>query len=313
MRLLPSLLLVMLLAPLPALGVDNYFATGGADTSSCTQDQPCQSLGKLRHLISRARPGDTFYLRGGDVFDGGNRDCIRAFRVNGAPDQPITVTSEGEGRAILENCRQRGIFAQRSNWWVIEHLTIRNSAYAIRCQGCQDWVIRHNVLHDLDRTCINLQSYPKQDPLGIPTARVDIRHNTCYETGKTGHGEGIYLNLGPVQDIVIEHNELFHLRDEGINCKGNDRNIVIRHNYIHSAYAPDDTLSMQGGLLYRLVQQVRKWILPPTAYAGGNPEEDNGIQCRFITGDQVTVERNIVENMPYGGIILKQLSNAAAR
>jgi len=312
MHLFPSFLILILLVPLPALGVDYYFAMGGVDTSPCTQDQPCLSLGRLQQLISRAKPGDTFNLRGGDVFDGGNTNCIHAIEVDGAPDQPIIMTSYGQGRAILENCRQQGILAKLADWWVIDNLEIRNSGYAVRCQGCQDWVIQHNLIHDLDRNCVNLQPYPPHDPLGTPTERVNIRHNTCYETGKTGHGEGIYINTGSTQDIVIEHNELFHLRDEGVNCKGDDRNIVIRHNYIHSAYPPDDESSINRGRLHRLGQWFHKWVASP-AYAGENPSEDSGIKCRFGTGDNVMVERNIIENMPYAGIILKQLSNAVAQ
>jgi hypothetical protein len=141
---------------------------------------------------------------------------------------------------------------------------------------------------------------------------VNIRHNTCYETGKTGHGEGIYISSDPTQDIVIEHNELFHLRDEGVNCKGNDRNIVVRHNYIHSTYPPDNESSINSDMLYRLVQRLRKWIAP-LAYAGGNPSEDSGIKCRFATTDNVLIEHNIIENMPYAGIMLLRLSNAVAQ
>jgi hypothetical protein len=111
---------------------------------------------------------------------------------------------------------------------------------------------------------------------------------------------------------VIEHNELFHLRDEGVNCKGDDRNIVVRHNYIHSTYPPDNESSINSDMLYRLVQRLRKWVAP-LAYAGGNPSEDSGIKCRFATADNVMIERNIIENMPYAGIILMQLSNAVAQ
>ena len=246
------------------------------------------------------------------MFDGRNRDCITAVGVSGAPTQPIILTSYGEGRAILENCRDQGIFFKRSNWWVIDNLEIRDSAHAIRCQGCQDWVIRRNLLHELDHTCINLQSSPIKTLDSTPTARVNIRHNTCHDTGKTGHGEGFYLNTDPVQDILIEHNELFNLTDEAVNCKGNDRNVVVRHNYIHSAFPPADELSMNGNRLHRMVQRFRQWMLP-RAYAGGNPSEDTGIKCSFDTTDNVLVTQNIIENMPYAGIIVKRLSNAVVQ
>ncbi|MDQ3730704.1 MAG: hypothetical protein M3329_01755, partial [Pseudomonadota bacterium] len=100
-----KLLLLCLLLPSSAIAADYYFAANGNDLNACTQAQPCRSIAKINTLINSAIPGDTFYLRGGQVFDGGNTRCIDAFDVDGTPGNPITIRSYGGGRAILQNCR----------------------------------------------------------------------------------------------------------------------------------------------------------------------------------------------------------------
>ncbi len=301
-RLLQLVLLILLsLSPLPVLAADYYFAANGNNDHPCTSDQPCRTLHKARQLIVRAQPGDTFYFRGGDVFNGKNNTCISATDVDGAPGQPITRTSYGEGRAILANCRQFAIRGQRNDWWVVEHLVIRNSAYAIRCDGCQDWVIQHTLMHDLDYACVSIDSFPREDLDGTPAARWVVRHNTCYETGVLGHGEGIYIYPGPAEDLLFEHNEFFHLRDEGVNCKGNNRHIVVRQNYFHDFYPPQANTSPDDE---RLRQPVT---------AGQTYGEDTAIHCRFASDSNVLVERNLIDNMPYTGILFKRLQQAEAR
>ncbi len=312
MRLLLRLFLLIVLSPLSIFAADYYFAAVGHDLNPCTLDQPCLSLDKLNQLVLQARPGDTFYLRSGDVFDGGQTTCIFAPNIDGAPGRPITLTSYGLGYAILENCSPTAIRGRRSDWWVVERLEIRNSKYGIACNGCQDWLVQHNVMHNLDHVCFELDSFPKANLNGTPAARWVVRHNTCYETGLTGHGEGVYLHPGPVEDLLIEHNEFFNLRDEGVNCKGNNRHIVVRHNYIHDFYPPLAHALPDDGILSRLARGMGQWLLPP-ATAGQNASEDTAINYPFNSDANVLVERNIIENMPYSGIVFKRLEGAVTQ
>lgn len=311
MRWLLALMLWMLLSPMPALGAEFYFASDGDDRNPCTSYRPCQSLGKARQLIAQAQPSDTFYLRGGDVFDGGDDACITASNVDGVPDRPIAITAFGQGRAILENCPV-AIRGERNDWWVVERLEIRHTAYAIRCLGCKDWLVQHNSMHDLDHVCVSFDSFPRADLTGTSTERWLVRHNTCYETGLNGHGEGFYFYPGPVADVVLEHNELFNLRDEGVNCKGNNRHIVVRHNYFHDFHPPLALTSPSDGAISRLAHGLSRWLLP-IATAGQNASEDTAINCRFENDADILVERNLIEHMPYAGVVFRQLQNAVTQ
>lgn len=112
-----------------------------------------------------------------------------------------------------------------------------------------------------------------------------------------------------MSDVVLEHNELFNLRDEGVNCKGNNHNIVIRHNYFHDFHPPVVQLSSRGGVLSQLAHWMGQLFLP-IAIAGQNDSEDTAIHCRFENDNHIVVERNLIENMPHSGIVFKQLQNA---
>ncbi len=307
-----ALVLWMLLSPLYVLAADIYFAANGDDLNPCTAYQPCQSLDKARQRIAVAQPGDTFYFRGGDIFDGENEPCIAASNVDGTPDLPITLTTFGVGRAILENCSPVAIRGDRNDWWVVEHLEIRHSTYAIWCLGCQNWLVQHNSMHHLDHVCLSFDSFPRADPAGVPTEGWLVRHNLCYETGLNGHGEGFYFYPGPVADVVLEHNELFNLRDEGVNCKGDNHNIVVRHNYFHDFHPPLAHAPTNRGVISQLAHWVGQWFFRP-ATAGQNDSEDTGINCRFENDTDIVVERNLIENMPYAGVIFKQLQNAVTQ
>ena len=306
------LVLWAILMPLSALAADFYFAVDGDDLATCTRDEPCQSLVKAGQLINQANPGDTFHFQGGDTFDGGHDICISAQNIDGKRDRPITLTSYGKGRAIFVNCKPVGIRGARSDWWVVEHLEIRDSDYGLRCLGCQDWLVQHNVWRDLGHVCASFDSFPRDDLSGTPAARIRLRHNACYETGLNGHGEGFYFYPGLVEDVVMEHNELFNLRDEGVNCKGNNRDIVVRNNYFHDFYPPLATLSPDRGLFSRLAHRVTQWLLPP-ARAGQNASEDTAINCRFENDTDILVERNLIENMPYAGVTFRTLKDVATQ
>jgi hypothetical protein len=115
--------------------------------------------------------------------------------------------------------------------------------------------------------------------LNTPPARITYRHNVCYEAGLKKNGEAFYFRFA--QDVVIEHNEAFHLRDEAVSCKNTCNNIVVRHNYFHDTYDP-------SGSVGRLVPQ------------GMTPSEDTAIKARSNT--RITAARNWVENMPFEGV-----------
>jgi hypothetical protein len=279
-----KLLCLCLLLPSSAIAADYYFAANGNDLNACTQAQPCRSIAKINALINSAMPGDTFYLRGGQVFDGGNTRCIDAFDIDGTSGNPITIRSYGEGRAILQNCRPiTTIHGTLTDWWVIKNLEVRNSNSAIRCHGCTNWLVQSNAFHHMDAPCAH---HEPDAPLNTSPARLTYRHNVCYEAGLKKNGEGFYFRFA--KGVVIEHNEFFHLRDEGVSCKSSCNNIVVRHNYFHDFYAPDGSLLASPARL--LVTQ------------GFTPSEDTAVNARVEANTRITTARNWVENMPFEGI-----------
>lgn len=302
-----SMLLAVGLAGAEAAGY--YFAAHGNDSHPCTLAQPCRSIQKITTLLKSAQPGDVFHLRGGDTFEGDGTGCLIASNVNGLPGQPITITSYGTGRAVVQNCGH-GFKGTRTDWWVIKNLEITNAHWGITCVGCQDWVISNNLLHNLGSVCGRL--VPHTGTVFTPSARWRIHHNVCHDTGVAPrtNGEGFYLIS--THDITFEHNELFNLRDEGVNCKQQSRNIVIRHNYFHNFFPSGASDFPEDGFLSRFAKLVAGWLLPQ-ARAGMTRAEDTAIHCRFQATANVTAERNLIEQMPTTSIRMYKLQTAVAR
>jgi parallel beta-helix repeat protein len=286
-------LMVTLMAAQRSSAADYYFAANGNDGNPCTQGQPCKTLGRLNELVRSVRSGK-YWLRGGNRFSNPGGDCIVA-GVSGTANEPITVGSYGTGRAILEGCRNgvRG----GTRHWIIDNLEIRNVGVAIRCYGCQDWKITNNLMHHTGSICV---FFPRNS--SRPPTRIRLSYNICRETGQDGgNGEGFYIWNG--QDITIEHNEFAGLRDEGVNCKGTTRNLLIRNNYFHDFYV--GPVVREPSALTRFAA----WLLP-TVHAGGNLSEDTGVNCRYAETSNVSVLDNIFERLPNTGVRMLGVQNA---
>ena len=287
--------IMFVVAVLQAGAADYYFAENGDDRHACQQEQPCRSLNKLNTLLTKAQPGDAFFLRGGDRFDGGGKKCIIA-KVDGAPGRPIRIASTDSNRPTLMNCAA-GVAGNRTDWWVIDGLEITKSHRGILCPGCQDWVVRDVVMHDIGQVCVLLKS---------SATRWHLQDNVCHDTGTRGlNGEGFYIVDG--KDITIENNEFYRLTDEAINCKGATQGLTVRGNYFHDFLSTSRVASQ--GLLTRLVA----WLTPPNAHAGMNNSEDTAVNCRFPESTDILVECNVIENMPSTGVRMHKVRNAVTR
>lgn len=287
--------IMLAVAVLQAGAADYYFAEHGKDRHDCQQEKPCRSLKKLNALLKKALPGDAFFLRGGDRFNGKGKNCIVA-KVDGAPGRPIRIASTNSKRPTLVNCAA-GVMGKRIDWWVVDGLEIKKSHRGILCPGCRDWVVRDVVMHDIGQVCVLLKAF---------ATRWHLQDITCHDTGTRGrNGEGIYIVDG--QDITIENSEFYRLTDEGVNCKGATRGLIVRGNYFHNFLSTSRVASQ--GFLTRMVA----WLTPPNAHAGMNKSEDTAVNCRFPESTDILVECNVIENMPHTGVRMHNISNAVTR
>ncbi len=190
-----------------------YFSEQGRANANCSETKTCE-MNRLKREIERARAGDTFYLKSGDTFQ---NPCPMVNAKSGTRRQKITLTSYGRGRRpILQGCR-KGLEVRNSDWWVIKDIEFKGAGNALHLEGVRNWTIDGNWFNDLDHTCIGLYQ-KKAKKRQWRNANIDIINNKCYDTGKGGHGEGIYLHPGGSnRRITIRNNEFYRLRDEGVN------------------------------------------------------------------------------------------------
>ena len=268
----------------PAQAATYYFAANGNDKHACTRSAPCQSLKKLDRLLRRSSPGDTLLLRGGDTFTRKNKPCVYA-RHKG-----ITLSSYGEGRAILANCKI-GIQGKSKDWH-ISGIEIHHTDFGIKCRGCKNWKVKDTHIHDVNQVCMNFTR----------SNNVTLQENICHDTGAGGgHGEGFYLV--DVKDVLVVGNSFTRLYDEGVNCKGRTRRLTIRENHFYDFFGPRPIQKQTSWL---------SWLIPP-AFAGQNPSEDTAVNCRFRKTRHVVVEDNLIENMPDTGVRMHRVKNAIVR
>ena len=93
----PMVLAASLLAFSAARATDYHLGNDGDDDAEGTSEAPWRTLSRAsRHAFA---PGDRLLLRGGEAFDGNLEIAAPASRSD--PSMPITVGSDGPGRALI--------------------------------------------------------------------------------------------------------------------------------------------------------------------------------------------------------------------
>ena len=131
LRVLAALAIVMVLllpgtvapGPVQAAGTEYYVSRSGNDSAAGTSpNRAWRSIDRVNE--QDFKPGDRILFEGGQTFRGSLSfdDSDR-----GTPDQPVTITSYGTGRATLDARRDTGIYVEAAGGFVISNINIAGS------------------------------------------------------------------------------------------------------------------------------------------------------------------------------------------
>jgi hypothetical protein len=95
MQFMPFLCSLLLLSQ-QAIATDYFVSNNGADSNKGTQEKPWQSIAKVNTTIFNA--GDRIFFQPGQTFYG---NLILHEQSRPTLDQPITIASSGNGKAII--------------------------------------------------------------------------------------------------------------------------------------------------------------------------------------------------------------------
>ena len=249
-------------ADVPVSTSSFYVSLAGSDSNPGTEDSPWRTIS---YSISKARPGDTIYVRSGQY-----NGMLQVFNKNGEADKPITIRSYPGEQVIVNSDDWAGIYFNGSSRIVINGLIFTGASY--------DGVYITNSNYIVIENCISFNN----GGVGIHISSIEgsansnvIQNCEVYNNDE----EGIYVdvkvsNLVPVENNAILNNRVFDNGYEGIQntnqegklpkpngtiIKGNQvenngadwasfdlggNNLTVSDNYITNNYAPG------GGIYY---------------------------------------------------------------
>ena len=91
-------------------GTTYYVSSVNGDNKNAgtSEDKAWQTLDKLSSVVGTLQPGDKILLEAGSVFNG----FIHLKDVHGTKENPIVISSYGEGNSPIINCNSQGIWYQ---------------------------------------------------------------------------------------------------------------------------------------------------------------------------------------------------------
>lgn len=295
-------LLIFLTSIPAAFGQTNssfYVATTGDDSNPGTLSAPWRTI---QHSADTARAGSTVYVRGG-IYE----ELVSLKASGNASDGFITFRSYPGETAVLDAAHftpsgRQGIVTIHDQSYVrLEDFEIRNFRTAehrlsplgidVRGSGSHIELLKNNV-HDIENT------FPGRDHPG---------------SGGNGFGIAVYGTDAktPITDLVIEGNEVHHLKtgsSESLVVNGNVTNFRITGNIVHDnnnigidvigfeRTAPDPAVDQaRDGIVNKnLVYNITSRGNP----AYGNDENSDGIYVDG--GTRILIEQNVIHNVDFG-------------
>jgi hypothetical protein len=132
MQFMPFLCSLLLLSQ-QAIATDYFVSNNGNDSNKGTQEKPWQSIAKVNTTIFNA--GDRIFFQSGQTFYG---NLILHEQSRPTLDQPITIASSGNGKAIIVAGNKDGILIKNKSGIIIRNLVVKgddlnsNQGYGIK-------------------------------------------------------------------------------------------------------------------------------------------------------------------------------------
>jgi hypothetical protein len=279
---------------------DLYVSTNGDDSNPGTIERPLRTI---QHAADTAKPGATVYVRGGTY-------CQRlTVKVSGDAQQGfITFRSQPSEQAVLDGgC----LMPPEGDTSMVE---LRNMSY-VRIEGFEICNYRTNDSRSVPG---GIRVFGGGSHIEILKNNVHhIEQNSTIQVrpgqGANGFGIAIYGTDAktPVSDLVIEGNEIHHLKtgsSESLVANGNVAGFRISKNIIHdnnnigidvigferTAPNPEVDRARDGVVSENLVYNITSRGNP----AYGNEANSDGIYVDG--GTRILIERNVMHDVDYG-------------
>jgi hypothetical protein len=276
-----------------------YVATTGDDSNSGTEGAPWRTV---QHAANTVRAGNTVYVRGG-IYE----ELVSINASGDASNGFITFKSYPGETAVLDATT----FTPTGRTGV---LTIQNKSY-VRIEGFEIRNFRTSE-HRLVPLGVNvIGSGSHIELLKNNVHHIENNFEGREAPGRGGNAFGIAVYgtdvQMPISDLVIDRNEVHHLKtgsSESLVVNGNVSNFHITHNVVHDnnnigidvigfeRTAPDPTVDqardgvVSGNLVYNITSRGNP------AYR--NDESSDGIYVDG--GTRILIEQNVVHDVDFG-------------
>ncbi len=155
-----------------------YLNSAGDDKNPGTKEKPWRAIDQLNKTNLKA--GDTVYFKGAQVFYG---SILLDANKQGRPDQPIVITSEGNGSAEIRSGVGTAMSLSHTSHVEIQRLSFSGDG---RKEGnLKDGVIIDNS-SDVRMDSLTIKGYQKAGLLIFSSSDITIRNVYAHENGFAG-------------------------------------------------------------------------------------------------------------------------------
>jgi hypothetical protein len=187
-----------------------YIATNGKDCNPGTEGSPWQTIDKVNNTSFQA--GDSILFQGGAIFSG---TIYFAPDTGGTAANPITVSSYGSGRAIIDGGSDSAFYAYNTAGLALENLEFRGSG-----AGVDGGVIFYNDLpNNVSLSYIHINN-------------IDVHGFGAKSTSQGGNGLLIvgWNGLSGYRDIKISNSKFYDNAHLGLVIVGSPSGLdVVNH------------------------------------------------------------------------------------
>ncbi|MEU8679450.1 sigma-70 family RNA polymerase sigma factor [Streptomyces sp. NPDC048560] len=201
-----------------------YVAPDGSDAGDGSIDRPFATLGAA---VSRVRPGQTVYLRGGA------HRLTEPVEIStaGTARQRITLTNYPGERPVLDASAlpaSSWAITQTASWWNVRGLEIRGSAsHAYVCIGCAHMVFERLSLHDNAESGLTLRG-------GGTVANSVLDSDFYANRGTEDHGRsgvGLAIKFGSGTGNVVRGCRTYDNANDGLDLGGFTSPVTVESNW----------------------------------------------------------------------------------
>ena len=175
-----------------------YLSLAGDDANPGTKESPWKSIAKLNAVT--LNPGDTVYLKEGQVFEG---SLQLDSTDSGSEDNPVVVTSDGAGKATINAGNSSAIAITFANNIKISNLHLVGSGR--KAGNIESGLVVKNNSATIVVDSIEVEGFQKSGLLIYSSSDIKIDHVHAHDNGAAGISVGGYNSKTDSRNIIIRN------------------------------------------------------------------------------------------------------------